>query len=351
MIRFGIIGGGMIAAWHAQAVARCEGARLAGVVDASPERARAFALEHGGRAYDSLEAMLDDPAVDAVSICTPSGLHAEQAIQAMARGKHVLIEKPMALTVADADRVIAMAERMGVTAGVVSQLRFSGACRQLQAILSEGRLGRIVTAELLMKYHREEAYYAASAWRGTWAMDGGGALMNQGIHGVDLLLHLLGPVRQVFGTARTLHHVIEVEDTAAATLAFASGTLGVLLATTSASPGYPRQLSVTGTAGSVTLCEERFAQWDVPGIPCPEGLLMGEAQHSGASDPSNLAADSHLRQVEDMVQAIRLGRPPAVTLRQARAVVALICAVYASSRTNEAVVLQGETECEKKCTS
>lgn len=334
MIRFGIIGSGMIAAWHAKAIGLCEDATLAGVVDTAYDRAQAFCQAHGGRAYESLDAMLCDPEVDAVCICTPSGLHAAQAIQAMAHGKHVLIEKPMALTVADAEQVIDAAKRHGVTAGVVSQLRFSPACIHLRRLIRDGGLGDIMTAELMMKYYRPPAYYADSSWRGTWAMDGGGALMNQGIHGVDLLLHLLGPVRTVCGMARTLRHAIEVEDTAAATLAFQSGALGVLLATTSVTPGYPRRLTISGTAGTVTLTEQHITRWDVEGIACPDALRAHEGQPSGASDPAGIAEDSHLLHIRDMVRAIEHGQPPMVPLAEARDVVALIHAVYESSRTS-----------------
>ena len=202
MIGFGLIGCGSIAGVHARSIAACEGVSLVGVADAFPESARRFAEMYGCRAFENVDALLASPDVDAVCILTPSGLHAPQAMLAMRAGKHVLIEKPVALTVRQADEVIAEAARCGVRAGVVSQHRFSPALVALKEAADAGRLGRITTADVIMKYYRSPEYYQSSRWRGTWAMDGGGALMNQGIHGVDTLLFVAGDVNGAFRPPR-----------------------------------------------------------------------------------------------------------------------------------------------------
>lgn len=339
MIRFGIIGSGTIAAWHAEGIRSCKDAVLTGVTDVRPEAAKAFCARHGGRPYETLDALLDDPSIDAVCICTPSGLHARQAIQAAQKGKHALIEKPLALTVQEADQVLAAAAQHRVTLGVVSQYRFLDSFQALHQAVRAGWLGRVVTAEVLMKYHRSAEYYAQSNWRGTWAMDGGGALMNQGIHGIDTLMHLMGPVRHVYGLARTLSHAIEVEDTAAAVLEFQSGALGIIQGTTSVYPGYPRRLSISGTRGTITVVEQLVTEWDVLEVPLPEGIVLGGRQRSGASEPTNLESDSHAMHIRDLVEAIEQGRDPAVPVREAREVIALITAVYRSSETGKRIDL------------
>ena len=194
---FGIIGCGVISNWHAQAIMASDGGYLAGAVDNKPENRDAFCLKYGVRSFQTVEEMLESPDVDIVCICTPSGFHARNALAAIKAGKHVLIEKPMALNTDDCDAIIEAASEANVKAGVVSQFRFARTSRTMKSVIAEGRLGRVVTADLFMKYYRSQDYYDASKWRGTWELDGGGALMNQGIHGVDTILNIMGDRKSV----------------------------------------------------------------------------------------------------------------------------------------------------------
>lgn len=336
---FGIVGCGTIAAWHAEGIRQCSLAHLAGVTDTRLENANRFAQKWETHAFASMDELLDSPDVEVICLCTPSGLHAEQTLRAIQVGKHVLVEKPMALNVRDCDRVIEAAQKQGVQVGVVSQFRFTNTCQRLKREVDGGHLGRIVTADVFMKYFRDPAYYAGSGWRGTWAMDGGGALMNQGIHGVDSLLYLMGNVRHVYGLAHTLRHDIEVEDTAAAVLEFEQGALGIVQGTTSVYPGYPRRLSISGTRGTITITEQLFTEWDIQGEACPDDIILGGEQRSGASIPTNFDVEGHRLHIQDMAEAVVYGRRPAVDALEAKRAVELITAIYDSSRTGRRVTL------------
>ena len=339
IVRYGLVGCGAIASHHINGILQTENAAFAGATDVREGAAQAFCSKHGGRAFASFEEMLESPDVDAVCILTPSGLHARQAIQAVKAGKHVLVEKPLALTVDEADAVIQAADESGVKVGVVSQYRFMDSYRAVKGALDKGLLGRLVTCDATMKYYRSPDYYAKSAWRGTWAMDGGGALMNQGIHGVDALISLAGPVKSVYGLARTLCHHIEVEDTAVAALEFVSGAIGYIQGTTSVYPGFPRRLSFSGTKGTITMCESLITEWEIEGMERPKELSPTGKLASGASDPMAIDAQGHLMHIKDLTEAILTGREPIVSCREARKAIALITAIYESSRTGRPVDL------------
>ncbi len=331
-IRFGVIGCGSIGAWHCIAIQEAAGAELAGVADAFPASAKKFSERFGVPAYESVDDMLHDPKIDCITICTPSGLHADLAVSAANAGKHVLVEKPMALTSEDADRIIEAGDRNHVKIGVVFQARMKDSTKMLKSIVDSGRLGRMVTADIFMKYYRSPEYYLAGGWRGTWKMDGGGALMNQGIHSVDLLQYLAGPVKSVYGVARTLVHKIEVEDTVVATVEFASGALGLIQATTAIHPGYPRRLSISGTNGTVSISDDYFVQWDIRDYPKPENIQLGALASNGASDPMDFSTEGHRHHIEDMVDAIVNDHDPVVTAREGAKPIRLIRAIYESSQ-------------------
>ena len=325
-IRFGILGAGMIAAIHAQALSTLPDARLAGVTDVNTAGAQAFAARYGIAAYPSYEAMLADDAIDAICICTPSGFHAQQALQAIRCGKHVVLEKPMALTEEDAERIMEAERCSGVLVTVVSQLRFSEDVQTLRELVQKNAFGQQVFCNLFMKYWRDPAYYAASGWKGTLALDGGGALMNQGIHGIDLLLHIVGSATVLKGCKKTLCHRIEVEDTAAALLEFDSGALGVIEASTCTAPGFERRLEIHGDRGYAVLVEDRLAELMLDGR-----LLRGQACSrdeqryiNTASDPGKLDCTLHARQLQNMVRAIRGTEPLQVGTADGRRAVELI---------------------------
>jgi len=258
-VRFAIVGAGAIGRLHASVITTAvPGAELVAVVDRTPAKAAELARGYGAEAYPTLAAALDRPDVDAVAVCTPSGVHADSAVAALDAGRHVLIEKPIDVTLAAARRIIAAQRRAGTVAGVVSQHRFDPASQAVYRAVRAGQLGRISSAVVSMAWWRSQEYYDSAGWRGTVALDGGGAVMNQAIHWVDLLVWLLGaPVEVTASTARLAHDGIEVEDTAVATLRFAGGALGVLHATTAAYPGLTARLQVHGDRGSAVIDDDR----------------------------------------------------------------------------------------------
>ena len=314
----------MIAGIHASAIHAIPEALLVGVADAHAERATQFAAQHGVHAYESYEQMLSDPELDSVCICTPSGFHAENALAALQHGKHVVLEKPMALSVESADRIVAACDREGKLLTVISQLRFSADVQKVKALLAENAFGRVALCSLYMKYHRSEEYYASSPWKGTKAFDGGGALMNQGIHGVDLLEYIVGPVREVTGKARTLSHKIEVEDTAVAMLEFENGALGVIEASTCAYPGFERRIEIHGDKGYVLLRDNKIEKMMVNGEE-----LSADVTDTGTSrDPAALNCEMHRRQIQNLLAAIRGEEALVVDAREGRKVIRVIEAVY-----------------------
>lgn len=337
MIGYALIGCGGIAAQHLDAIAATPGARLVAVASRSAASAQRVGEAHGVPWYTDVAAMLQRPDLDVVILCTPSGLHAEQALLALQHGKHVVVEKPLALTLESADELLAEAQRCGLQVAVISQRRFEPVIEALRGVLESGALGQLVLLEGAVHYHRTQAYYESADWRGTIAMDGG-ALMNQAIHMVDLLRWLGGPVSSVAGQIATLTHQMEAEDVATASLRFQSGALGTITATTSAYPGFDQQLRIYGERGFIELHGQRVAGWSVPGHPAP---AEAAAEGSGASNPLAISAAGHARQYADITAALQEGRPSAITGRDGRETLALVLAVYESARTGRAVTPGG----------
>ena len=247
-VGFGIIGCGMIANFHARAVADIRGASVVACYDTFPAAADRLAQSIGCRAYHDLPALLDDPRVDVVTICTPSGAHLEPAVAAAQAGKHVIVEKPLEITLARCDRIIAACAQAGVVLSTIFPSRFHESSRLLKQAIDQERFGRLTVGDAYVKWYRTQQYYDSGAWRGTWKLDGGGALMNQAIHSVDLLSWLMGPVKDLSArTAMLAHERIEVEDVAMAALRFANGALGVIEATTAAYPGALKRIEIHGS--------------------------------------------------------------------------------------------------------
>ncbi len=337
-VSIGIIGCGAVAHFHAQSVLAAENASLAGFADTNVKSAEAFAKEYGSVAFPSVEAMLASEAVDAVCICTPSGFHKNTALAALGAGKHILVEKPLAVTVEDCDLVIAQAKKKGLVAGVISQFRFTAAVQFVKRLLSEEKLGKIITAELLMKYNRSQEYYDSSDWRGTWALDGG-AMMNQGIHGVDMLLYLVGPAVSASGYMATLNHKIEAEDTAVGAVQFACGALGVIQSTTAACHGEPRRLCIVGTKGTIVITEDAIEKCEIEGGDFDLSAIKSEEQSQGHKNPMQISCEGHKFQIRDFADAVLTGKKPAVLPEDSRRAVALIQGIYESGRSGKAVVL------------
>ena len=341
-VKIGVIGCGAVARLHAEAIVSAENAALAGFADVRKESAEAFAREFGGKAYASVADMLADEEIEGVCICTPSGFHTGVALEALRAGKHILVEKPLAVTVSDCDEIIALAKEKGAVAGVISQFRFTSSVQSLKRMLEAGRFGELITGELLMKYYRTQEYYDSSAWRGTWALDGG-SMMNQGIHGVDALLYLLGPAESVCGYMDTKTHEMEAEDTSVAAVKFKSGPLVVIQSTTSAFKGSPRHISIVGTQGSIVITEDSIEKCDINDtdfIPETTDIVESSAKNFGHTSPMSISSDGHKYQIKNFADAI-LGRDAiAVPLAESRRAVALIQGVYESARTGKSVTFE-----------
>jgi UDP-N-acetyl-2-amino-2-deoxyglucuronate dehydrogenase len=344
-IGFGIIGCGMIANFHARAIADVRGARLVACHDTVPAAAERLAAETGCRAYTALDAMLADPAVDIVTIGTPSGAHMEPAVAAARAGKHVVVEKPLEITLRRCDRIIDECRKAGVLLSTIFPSRFHDSSVELKKAIDAGRFGRLTIGDAFVKWYRTQAYYDSGAWRGTWELDGGGALMNQAIHSVDLLLWLMGPVVEVRArTALLAHQRIAVEDVALATLAFRSGAVGLIEATTAAYPGYLKRIEIHGAAGSAMTEEEDLVKWDFA-KPTKRDAAIHAAMSArksgggGAADPKAIGHHGHARQFRGVVEAIRRGTVPPVGDIEGRQSVELILAIYKAAETGRAVKL------------
>ena len=330
-IKAALIGCGMIADTHLTALLNA-GANVVGVYDANLDRAADFAAARGMKAYNSMDELLSDD-ITVVSVCTPSGTHASLAETIMEHGKYAIVEKPMALTVEECARIIEVEKKTGRFCAPISQLRFSPVFRQVRTAIEEGRFGRMIMGLLSMKYYRAPSYYAGS-WRGTKAMDGGGALMNQGIHGIDMMCGLLGYPISVSGHTATLLHDIEVEDTAVASLVFPNGTLGVIDGSTAVTHAKPRRLELCGTTASLTLEEDVIVHTD--GIDL---LSRTESGYKSFSDPTAISTDLHEYQFCNILAAIAGNEPLFYTSEEALKTVAVITAVYESSRTGKTISL------------
>jgi UDP-N-acetyl-2-amino-2-deoxyglucuronate dehydrogenase len=345
---FAIVGCGMIARFHARALADIPGARIVALADSDLPRAHKLADELGlahSNAYPDNAPMLARRDVDIVIVATPSGVHMEPAVAAAQAGKHVVVEKPLEITLERCDRIIEACDKNRVKLCTIFPSRFADANRALKDAVDAGRFGRLTLGETTCKWWRSQAYYDQGGWRGTKALDGGGALMNQAIHNVDLLLWMMGPATQVTGHIATLaHDRIEVEDTAVACLRFASGALGVIEATTSVHPGYPKTIAVHGDKGSAVIEQEDVLRWDFsPETPQDKAIKERFAQKvaasGGSSDPSAISHVYHARQLADFVQALESGRRPAVDGREGRRAVQVILAVYESAATGRTITL------------
>ena len=330
-IKAALIGCGMIADTHLTALLNA-GANVVGVYDANLDRAADFAAARGMKAYNSMDELLSDD-ITVVSVCTPSGTHASLAETIMEHGKYAIVEKPMALTVEECARIIEVEKKTGRFCAPISQLRFSPVFRQVRTAIEEGRFGRMIMGLLSMKYYRAPSYYAGS-WRGTKAMDGGGALMNQGIHGIDMMCGLLGYPISVSGHTATLLHDIEVEDTAVASLVIPNGTLGVIDGSTAVTHAKPRRLELCGTTASLTLEEDVIVHTD--GIDL---LSRTESGYKSFSDPTAISTDLHEYQFCNILAAIAGNEPLFYTSEEALKTVAVITAIYESSRTGKTISL------------
>jgi len=340
-----IIGCGMISEFQSKAIAALPDARVVGYFDTVAEMAKKRAGEYGAKAYATLDEMFADGAVHAVSICTPSGLHMEPAVAAARAGKHVMVEKPIEVTLERIDAIIEACNGAGVILGAIFPRRFQESSRVVKDAIAQGRFGKIHLADVTIKWYRSQAYYDQGGWRGTWKLDGGGALMNQGIHGIDLVQWLMGGITDVTAFTATLgHERIEVEDVAVASVRFANGALGTIEGTTGSWPGSKIRIEIGGMNGSAILEDETILAWQFQDAGAADeeirkkfGPQAAPASGGGAGDPRAISFEGHRLQFEDFVRAIRTQSEPSCGGADARAAVAIITSIYRAAREGRAV--------------
>jgi predicted dehydrogenase len=341
-MRIGILGAGNISDTHARAATSIPGVSVVAVYGQNHDKAAKLAQQYGARAYDSFERFLEHRPMDIVAIGTPSALHADEGIAAARQGLHVLVEKPIDVTLERSDALIAAADRAGVKLGVFFQDRLKPDVVRLKQLIDQGALGRPVLASGRVRWYRPPEYYSGSRWRGRRALDGGGALINQAIHTLDLLLHLCGPIASVDARAATRLHQIEVEDTIVATMTFVSGALGVFEGSTAVYPGYPRRLELTGANGTAIIDHDSLVALDLakpfPGATV-EPRTADAAAAQNAASPTVSDATPHRRILEDFIAAIRGNHAPACDGQEGRRSVAVVEALYASAREQRPVTI------------
>ena len=338
-MRVGIVGTGAIAAKHADAY-RAIDYTVTACTNTTESRGREFAARCGARFVATPAELASSPDVDLLDVCTFPSYRLEAVRLAAAHGKHVLVQKPMAIDLATAAAMIETAEKAGIQLGVVSQHRWDDSTLFLREAIAQGRLGHILQADAYVKWYRSAEYYARPV-KGSWQTEGGGALINQAIHQVDLLLHMVGPVAEVFSFWQLgALHRIESEDNASVLLRYANGASGVIQASTALWPGYPERIEIHGTRGTALVTGDKLTGWDVQddhGVPAP----VANASQSGASDPLAISNLPFERQLADFGQACREGRTPACSGQDGYRALELVLGAYQSARTGNKVALVG----------
>jgi len=351
---FGIIGTGDIAAVHARAISSIMNAHLAGVTDLVRDKALAFGKQFNCEIFDSVSALVNSPEIEIICICTPSGTHLEPAMEAINAGKHCIIEKPLEVTMRRCEGIINAARKKNVMVAGIFPMRFLDINMEIRKAVETGRFGKMVLGDVYVKWFRSQSYYDQVKWRGDLKISGGGAIMNQAIHSVDLLRWMMGDVTEVSAFSATIgHNGLGVEDTAIANLRFENGALGVIEASTAVFPGSYKRMEILGTGGSVVIEEEKIIKW--------EFIDETERDHEirihfsgdnnkggGVSDPKAINDTGHIRQISDMVEAIEAGRPLMIDGEEASKAVEIIEAIYESARTGKTVSLKGKKQSQNK---
>ena len=345
---FAIVGCGMIARFHARALQDVPDTKIVALITRNRNNALNVLAETNTppcEIYPDLASALLRPDLDVVIIATPSGAHMEAAVAAGNAKKHVVVEKPLEINPERCDQIIQACDRNGVKLCTIFPSRFGDANVELKKAVDAGRFGRLTLGETTCKWWRSQQYYDEGGWKGTKALDGGGALMNQAIHNVDLLLWMMGPATHVSGFTATLaHERIEVEDTAVACLHFANGALGVIQATTSIHPGYPKTIAIHGDHGSAVIEQDDVIKWDFTpetdaDKTAKERFSRKVGASGGAADPKAISHTGHARQLADFVRTIRTNSQPSVDGREGKRAVEIICAIYRAAATGGTVKL------------
>lgn len=342
---FGIIGAGAIAEVHARAIDTIMHAELIGVFDHNPEKTNTFSMKFRCKAFASAEELCKDDRIEIVCICTPSGFHLEPALTAINAGKHCVIEKPIETTLERCDRIIEAGLKKNILITGIFPMRYNRVNMELKKAIEEGRFGRLVMGDAYVKWYRSQDYYSDVKWRSNLISSGGGAVMNQAIHSVDLLLWFMGKVDAVCAfTGLVGHESLEVEDVASASLRFANGAMGVIEASTAVSPGFFRKVEVLGTHGSVVIEEDRLLTWKFDTEREEDQKIREKYSGTsnpggGISDPKAISDIGHLRQLLDFLRSVENGHPPAIDALEARKAVEVVLAIYASARNKRIVYL------------
>jgi UDP-N-acetyl-2-amino-2-deoxyglucuronate dehydrogenase len=340
---FGIIGAGLIADFHAKAIQSLNNAKLTGICGSNPVKAKKLAEKYGCKIFSDTEEMLRSGDVDIVTIATPSGAHMEPAIQAAVFGKHVLCEKPIEISLERIDRMIKAHDRAGTKLGGIFNYRFHDTVKYLKQAVASGRFGTITYASVHVPWWRSDAYYENS-WHGTLELDGGGALMNQAIHVIDILQYLMGPVDSIQAFVATLAHQIEVEDTAVAVLRFKNNALGVIYGSTGSFPGQYRRLEITGTRGTVIQEENSFRVWQFIDQTDADNEIFNSFSRieggGGVSDPAAIPFEPHARNIAAFIDSVETGLPFEVSGTEARKAVEIILAIYSAAREKKPFYLR-----------
>ncbi len=336
ILSFGLTGTGSVAASHLKAFQQLQHAKIIAVCDHDRNKAKETATQNGLDWNADYADFISRPDLDAIIITTPSGLHADLGIEAAKAGKHVVVEKPIDVSLDKADALIRTCHEQGVTLSVISQCRFLRPILDLQKMITQGALGELIQGDAIIKWYRAQSYYDSGDWRGTWALDGGGPFINQGIHFIDLLLSVMGPARWIAAKTKTMAHQIEVEDLGVAILEFENGALGSIQASTATYPGLPARLEIHGTLGTVIIEGERMAFKQIQGS---DPVVNPEGSKGGASSPTDIDVSPFVNQYQNIIESIQTRTSPRVNGPEARRSLQLILAIYESSKQGKTIHL------------
>jgi predicted dehydrogenase len=337
---------------HVKALSGAQGVELLAVCDIIPSVSEKVANEYGVDAYTDLDELLKREDIDLVHICTPSGMHTDMGIKVAKAGKNAMVEKPLDITLDKIDALLAEFESRNVQLGCIFQNRLAPVNQLIKQVVDAGRLGKMILANAHIKWFRTQEYYEKNGgWRGTWAGDGGGSLMNQSVHTIDLMQWIMGPVKSVVAETRIWSHDIETEDMGVALVKFANGALGTIAGSTATFPGFGTLLEVHGVNGGLCMSDNRLTGWKIAGdnMDSEEAEMLAKyggkkkkKSEGGASDPNAIESDTTFVQIQDMVNAVRENREPEIPGREGRNAVEIILAIYESARTGKEVFLQGK---------
>lgn len=336
---FGIIGIGNVSSIHARCIQQISNCQLIAICSRSEQKAKKAGEEYGVLYCTDFMDLIKRDDIDVVSICTPSGMHVEPALAAARAGKHVIVEKPIEITLERTDLIINACQQANVKFAVIFQHRFDEAAQKLKQAVRQGQLGKLILGDAYVKWHRTQEYYDQAGWRGTLQWDGGGALINQSIHTIDLLQWIMGPVKSVYGRIGTFTHCIEGEDLGLALLTFENGAMGIIEGATCTYPGFPERLEIHGEKGSVILEGGKIKSWDIQGENGLKEAFEASLQKSGAADPMAIGIAGHLAQYLDFINAIRENREPLVNGIEGGKALEIVLAIYRSSKVKRAIQL------------